>query len=265
MLTTDVRLLSARTPGLPPDLELAATLYLPHDICPAPVPGLIVGHGAGSHRLRHDTFCREACLRGFAVLALDFRGHGDSTGAADGPLEEDILAAARFLRRYPGIDDAHICYRGSSMGGFYGLKAASEARFTAMVLLCPAGETVMLAAIDDAETTTCDTELPSAAAESQTAASARWDVAALRAYFQRQDSRRLAARVGCPTLLVHVRDDPVVPLEHSLMLAAGLRGDATLLALATGTHTTAQHDPAVHALTASWLLAQIKTACTGRT
>jgi len=265
VLTTDVRLLSARAPGLPPDLALAATLYLPQDPCPSPAPGLVVGHGAGSHRRRHDVFCREACLHGFAVLALDFRGHGDSQGAADGPLEEDILAAAHFLRRHPGIDDRHICYRGSSMGGFYGLKAASAARFTAMVLVCPASETVMLAAIDGAETTTRDTESPSAADEAQTITSTRWDVAPLRAYFQRENSYRLAARVRCPALLVHVRDDPVVPFEHSLMLAARLGGDATLLALATGTHATAQHDPAIHALAASWLLAQIKTSCTGRT
>ncbi len=186
-------------------------------------------------------------------------------GAADGPLEEDILAAADFLRRHPRIDDRHICYRGSSMGGFYGLKAASAARFTAMVLVCPASETVMLAAIDDAETTTRDTESPSAADEAQTTTSTRWDVAPLRAYFQRENSigwqlASAARRCSCTS-----GKTPVVPFEHSLMLAARLGGDATLLALATGTHTTAQHDPAIHALAASWLLAQIKTSCTGRT
>ena len=54
----------------------------------------------------------------------------------------------------------------------------------------------------------------------------------------------------CPVLLVHARGDEVVPIGHSLGLAAHLAGDATLVALAGGSHTSAQHDPAVHRLTA---------------
>jgi dipeptidyl aminopeptidase/acylaminoacyl peptidase len=255
MLSCDVSLLAARTAGLQADLELAATLYLPTTAGASLAPGLIVGHGAGSHRLRHRAFCLEACAHGFAVLAIDFRGHGDSAGAGDGPLEQDILAAARFLRRHPAVDRGRICYRGSSMGGFYGLAAAPEAEFAAMVLLCPASEKVMLDAI----------AASNRGGAAQSAMSTRWDAPRLRAYFQRQDGRALAARVRCPVLIVHVRRDPVVPFEHSLMLVAELGGDTTLLALAQGTHTTAQHEPAIHAFVASWLLDQVKSACTERT
>jgi dipeptidyl aminopeptidase/acylaminoacyl peptidase len=250
MLTSDVRILSARTAGLPADLEVAATLYLPDGADePRATAGLVVGHGAGSRRLRHDAFCREACAQGLVVLALDFRGHGDSAGAGDGPLEQDVLAGARYLRHHPAVAGGHICFRGSSMGGFYGLKAAPEADFTAMALLCPASEKVMLDAIDDAAGAATDT---------------RWDVPRLRAYFEQQDSCRLAARIRCPTLLIHVRTDPVVPFSHSLALAQNLGGDLTLRVLARGTHTTAQHDPAIHAFTARWLLAQVRDACTAR-
>ena len=150
--TQEVRILSPPKPGEPPAIELAATLYLPSE---APVgeraPGLIVGHGAGSRRSRHAEFCREACATGFVVLALDFRGHGESAGLADGPLESDLVAAAAFFRAHPGVVPEKICYRGSSMGGFYGLKAAPEAAFAAMALLCPATESVILHAIDQHE------------------------------------------------------------------------------------------------------------------
>ncbi len=95
-------------------------------------PGLGVGHGAGSQAARHEAFCLEACSHGFAVLALDFRGHGHSDGTADGPLEQDVLAAVRFLRAHPSVDEKTICYRGSSMGAFYGLKAAPKRDFAAM-------------------------------------------------------------------------------------------------------------------------------------
>jgi dipeptidyl aminopeptidase/acylaminoacyl peptidase len=251
MFIGDVRILSAPSAGLPPDLELAATLYLPEGADESgAAAGLVVGHGAGSRRLRHDAFCREACTQGFAVLALDFRGHGDSAGAGDGPLEQDIIAAAQYLRWHPAVAGGHVCYRGSSMGGFYGLKAAPEAEFTAMALLCAASEKVMLGAIDEAEETPADT---------------RWDVPRLRAYFEQQDSCRLAARIRCPTLLIHVRTDAVVPFSHSLALAQHLGGDATLRALAEGTHTTAQRDPAIHEFTSRWLLARVRDACTART
>lgn len=254
MRTTSVTLRSALLPGLPAELRLAATLYLPdgpdHDDRGRRSPGLVVGHGAGSRRTNHDDFCREACLQGFVVLAFDFRGHGDSGWSADGPLEQDVLAAAAFLRRRTDVDDEHICYRGSSMGGFYGLRAAVETKFTALALLCPASERVILDALQ------ADEERPAAT---------RWDVPRLRTYFEAQDSVALAARVRRPVLLVHARADAVVPFDHSLALAHHLAGEATLLALAGGNHTSAQHDPHIHRLTARWLLDQVTSACTGRT
>ncbi len=245
------------------DIELAATLYLPDPQHGLPAPGLVVGHGAGSERARHDVFCREACCHGFAVLALDFRGHGDSTGVADGPLERDVLAATTFLRDHPAVDGARICYRGSSMGGFYGLKAAPEAGFTAAALLCPASEQVILDSLRGAQEGPGGTTWAGGAA--QPAAPTRWDALSLRAYFERQDSLELAGHIRCPVLLIHARADPVVPFEHSLALARHLAVDATLLALAGGTHTSAQHDPGIHRLTARWLLDQVTSACTGRT
>ncbi|MFH0914933.1 MAG: alpha/beta fold hydrolase [bacterium] len=258
-------LLSAVGAGQEPTLELAATLYLPSPPAQIPVPGLIVGHGAGSRRARHDLFCREACQSGFAVLAFDFRGHGESGGEADGPLEEDVLAAAHFLRTHPAVDSSRLCYRGSSMGGFYGLKAASRAGFAAMVLLCPASEDVMLDGIADCQKAEADSER--ADTDDATAgggeaadpggAAPRWDTPRLRSYFERQDSRLLAAQVDCPVLLVHAREDEVVPFDHSVLLMEHLRTEKTLLALDGGTHTTAQHDPQVHRYSMDWLAAEL--------
>ena len=141
------------TPTAP--IDLVATLYQPApaaDPGASPrhsLPGLIVGHGAGSSRVRHDRFARSACAAGMVVLALDFRGHGDSGGTLDGPGELDLVAAAAYLRGLDAVDPVRVCYRGSSLGGYFGLQAAPLAAFAAMALLCPATEAVMLGALDE--------------------------------------------------------------------------------------------------------------------
>ncbi|GEM_PF-695459 len=275
-----VRLLSSREPGMRPDLELTALLYEPqHRLQPddrpptlqgadALSPGLIVGHGAGSRAARHADFCLEACRQGFVVLAFDFRGHGNSEGVGDGPLEQDILAAVRFLRVHSGVDRERVCYRGSSMGGFYGLKAQPEAQFAALVLLCPAGEDVILEALQELEepepspvhslstpavSPRDPDHAPTGAATPAPVAPPRWDRCRLQQYFERQDSRRIAELVNCPVLLVHARPDRTVPFAQSLLLTRHLGTDTTLLALEHGSHTSAQHDPAMHAYTIAWL------------
>ena len=274
MQTQDVHLLSPSVAGASPTIDLAGTLYLPDDAASGEkAPGLVVGHGAGSRRSRHDQFCREACSAGFAVLGLDFRGHGDSTGSADGPLELDLCAAAAFLRAQPSVDAEKVCYRGSSMGGFYGLKAAPQAGFAAVALLCPATESVILHALDEQEAMR-DTEDPDSAgaAVSSTGqrfpvagdAPPRWDVPKLREYFEQQQCLSIAALVECPVLFVHARADEVVPFTHTLLLTQSLVVDTTLLALAAGTHTTAQHDPVIHRYTVDWLREQL-ISCSGRT
>lgn len=147
------------------------------------------------------------------------------------------------------------------MGGFYGLKAAAAGTFAAVALLCPATAEVMLDGLDEFDSQ--DTE---AVSQSDADAPAtRWDIPGLRSYLQRQGSAALAARVSCPVLLAHARADEVVPFEHSLELAGRLTGDTTLVALAGGSHTSAQHDPAIHRLTVRWLLDHVKDAYTERT
>ena len=59
-----------------------------------------------------------------------------------------------------------------------------------------------------------------------------------------------------PVLLVHARGDVVVPLEHSLTLAAALAGPTDLVILAGGDHTSAQSSPVVHERVIRWLSAR---------
>lgn len=148
------------------------------------------------------------------------------------------------------------------MGGFYGLKAAPEAGFAAMALLCPASEAVMLAAIRSEEESrrpagdpqqTSVTHPAEAPANPPSKQSTQWHLEHLREYFEQQDSLVLAGLVTCPVLLVHARGDEVVPFSHSAMLVQNLGGETTLLAVPKGSHTSAQHDPKIHHRTLAWL------------
>ena len=229
---------------------IAATLYLPADAQPGGplLPGLIVAHGAGSRRLRHRSFCQYACQAGMAVLAIDFRGHGESTGLVDGPLEEDILAAVSLLRTHPLIDGTRLGYRGSSMGGYYGLRAARDADFAAVAVLCPANEQVMLRALERKHewSTAQDAGLE-----------ARLDEEALTAFFRSHDLLATASQVTTPVLIVHARGDEKVEVQHSLDLAAHLADEAHLWLLPEGSHTSAQSSPQMHSRVIGWLKARL--------
>jgi len=228
---------------------IAATLYLPahaHHREPRR-PGLIVGHGAGSRRERHDSFCRTACERGLVVLAIDFRGHGESSGELDGPAEEDILAAAALLRSHPLVDQHRIGYRGSSMGGYYGLLAAAAGGLAAAALICPASEDVLLdgmARADDPEERRSlnarDLEL-------------RLDTDAMRSHLESRSSLEAARRVSCPVLLLHARGDSVVPLAHTLRLAEALDGPVDVSIVPEGDHSSIQSTAEMHEFVTLWL------------
>src|SRR5581483_9679522 len=75
----------------------------------------------GSHGTRADTTAQLRLLHraGFAVLAFDARGHGESGGATNAlgwRGDRDVAGAVRFLRGRRGIDPARIGALGLSMG-----------------------------------------------------------------------------------------------------------------------------------------------------
>lgn len=94
---------------------------------PSAVPGVVILHGISSSR----EFMRDRIAlfsdAGFAVLAIDLRGQGESTGENTlGELEsQDALTAADWLAQQPGVDGTAIALDGSSFGGMVALVAAA--------------------------------------------------------------------------------------------------------------------------------------------
>ena len=95
-------------------------------------------------------YARELAARGIAALAFDYRGWGESAGAADGSVAEvrqrevpthkiaDLRAAVDFLARHPAVDPARLAGFGiCASANYMAAVLAGEPRLTAAVFVAP--------------------------------------------------------------------------------------------------------------------------------
>lgn len=119
--------------------QLAATFYPP---ITAKAPSVLLLHmlGGCSCRKDWDPFARELQKRGFAALALDLRGHGDSPGPEDWVKKSpgDVLAAWDVLTHRPEVDQKSSAIIGASIGANLALiVGANNPDVVAVVALSP--------------------------------------------------------------------------------------------------------------------------------
>jgi alpha-beta hydrolase superfamily lysophospholipase len=89
------------------------------DIYGAGPRGVVLAHGGRFNKESWAPQARALAEAGFRVLALDFRGYGQSRGPGmeapmGAPLYQDVLGAARYLR---GTGATEVFAVGGSMGG----------------------------------------------------------------------------------------------------------------------------------------------------
>lgn len=140
------------------DVTLGGTLSLPANGTPLPALVFITGSGAQDRdedvlgfkvfKVLGDHLARN----GFAVLRLDDRGVGKSTGNLAQSTSEDfagnVLAAVAYLKTRKEIDPARIGLLGHSEGGLVAPLAATRSRDVAFIVLMSgpslSGERIML-------------------------------------------------------------------------------------------------------------------------
>ncbi|MET0071124.1 MAG: alpha/beta hydrolase [Candidatus Thiodiazotropha sp.] len=166
--------------------------YIPHH---APRATLLFFHGnAGniSHRLESIALFNSL---GLSVLAIDYRGYGRSEGR---PSEEGIYRDAetawRYLREERGIPGRQILLFGRSLGGAVAAYLAAKQTALGVVL----------------ESTF--TSVPDMAAELYPWLPVRW----LARYHYDSGERMAAIRI--PVMIIHSRDDEIIPFDHGRML-----------------------------------------------
>ena len=130
-------------------VKLGGTVYLPPGAART-LPGVVILQGSSAN-LRHeygfyvDLFARA----GFAVLAFDKRGHGESNGnygaATYDDLAADAAAALTCLRAQPEVAPARVGLWGLSQGAFIAPIVAARAESVAFVVaVSPPGVTIGL-------------------------------------------------------------------------------------------------------------------------
>lgn len=112
-------------------IALAGTLHLPARGAGGQVPGVAVtGPFTGVRDQVAGTYARQLARAGFAAVAFDHRGFGDSGGRrwhedSQGKLA-DLRAAVSFLQSRPEVDGDRIGVLGVCLGGGYAVRAASQ-------------------------------------------------------------------------------------------------------------------------------------------
>ncbi|MHB8656632.1 MAG: alpha/beta hydrolase [Solirubrobacteraceae bacterium] len=229
----------ARTvhPVMPAELAehdgLAYSLWLPDRPARA---GVAILHGAGSCKESHYDFARALIATGLAAIAFDARGHGASPGLMDARAVQDVVSIAAVLRERIGNSTTPVALRGSSMGAFLALLAASPARACAVVAICPAPAESLRRALK----------------------AGRLDFSANRAsledFLTRAQLESAVESLGCPILLLHAEGDEQVPVAHSRELSSHLRAQGSrLIVVPGGHHRSIQHDPDLQAVSLRFL------------
>jgi fermentation-respiration switch protein FrsA (DUF1100 family) len=231
------------------DVELAANLYLP-EAGEGWADGIIVCHGFGSCKESYVDFGERASGMGFAVLAMDLRGHGESQGEMDGNLFNDVAAALLYLQSRPEVNPTSISIRGASMGGWLAIHTAAHLiDITSVVAYCPVSETLLAILIEEVSmvqrghaSSVVPGDLP------------RVDVSSMARLLYRLDIARVARRISPrPLLLVHSEGDEVVPSYVSQRIYDSVSEPKSLWLLSGGNHHFAQHDPDLDRRVLEWL------------
>jgi pimeloyl-ACP methyl ester carboxylesterase len=128
---------STGTPGRPFALEAQERVSFPTsdggmvsgDLYGQDGPAVLLAHGGRFNKESWAPQARALTEAGFRVLAIDFRGYGESTGPGQSypisaPLHLDVLAGVRYLRRTGATT---VSVLGGSMGG----RAAADASIAA--------------------------------------------------------------------------------------------------------------------------------------
>lgn len=101
-------------------------------------PNFVFFHGGGSSsKDRVFAFSDALIENDFSIMAIDFSGHGESTGLLkEASLEKRVNQAKAVVEGYADLENLTVC--GASMGGEIALRMLKEFSVKNLILFCPA-------------------------------------------------------------------------------------------------------------------------------
>jgi len=119
------------------DVTLKGTLLVP--LKPGPHPAIVFAHGSGDSTRNVGAWNTFFVRQGIAVLSLDKRGAGASTGnwyqSSMHDIADDWLAGVAMLKQRADIDPKRIGVHGSSQGGWTAPLMAVKSKDVAYVIV----------------------------------------------------------------------------------------------------------------------------------
>jgi fermentation-respiration switch protein FrsA (DUF1100 family) len=123
---------------------LAGTLFTPTGPTDGRLPAVVVAGGQTCVKEQMaERYAGRLATHGYAALALDFRGFGESSGQPrdyESPSRkvEDLHGALTFLAGQPGLDPDRLAALGIGVGaGYVAVEAAADRRVRALALVAP--------------------------------------------------------------------------------------------------------------------------------
>ena len=197
---------------------------------------LLFFHGnAGniSHRLYS---IRQFLDLGFSVFIIDYRGYGQSGGRVNEQgLYRDADAAWRYLTEERGVPNSDIVVFGRSLGGSVAARLATSVEPEALIL----------------ESTF--TSVPDAAQDIYPWLPVRW-LSRLR-----HATREYVRDVHCPVLVVHSRDDEIIPYHHGEGIFEAANEPRSMLTIRGGHNEAIALDEAAYTAGLRQFLADIES------
>jgi dipeptidyl aminopeptidase/acylaminoacyl peptidase len=210
-------------------LEITGYLTLPRGKDPKNLPLVVLPHGGPKSRDTpgFDWWSQALASRGYAVLQPNFRGSDGfgwpfveaGFGQWGKAMQTDLSDGVRYLAKKGTIDPKRVCIVGASYGGYAALAGATLDRGVYRCAASIAGPSDMKRFVVDKD------RLYQSSSNSTTRFWLQFmgadglkdpDLAAI-------SPSKLADKVEIPVLLIHGKDDTVVPYVQSTLMADALK------------------------------------------
>jgi dienelactone hydrolase len=205
-------------------LEMDGILTLPPGRDAAGLPVVVLPHGgpSGQDDPAFDWWAQAFASRGYAVFQPNFRG---STGRGEAfaraghgewgrKMQSDISDGLAALAEKGIVDPRRACIVGASYGGYAALAGVTlqQGLYRCAVGVAPVADVALMYRTDVRES-----------GASRVVSQSLQKQLGPRSGYDEISPRRFAAKADAPILLIHGRDDIVVPFEQSKVMADALK------------------------------------------